>query len=121
MIIKKPWNITENEHVIIEICEPEIIQKLRGNCLQLSQKIPVQMYAIEQIIITVFIHVLLVVNLLLTIMNSSLIIQLNWNPPPTYFSNVLLLCHMLVTGIKLPGAVTQFNQQVVNAVTLKFE
>jgi len=27
---------------------------------------------------------------------------------------------MLATGIKLPGAVTDFNQQVVEAVTLKF-
>jgi hypothetical protein len=27
---------------------------------------------------------------------------------------------MLATGIKLPGAVTDFNQQVVEAVELKF-
>ena len=79
------------------------------------------MYGIEQIIVTVFIRVLLVVNLILTVMNSALIIKLDWNPPPSYFSNLLLLCHFLATGLKLPGAVEDFNMQVVNAVTLKFE
>ena len=67
------------------------------------------MYAIEKIMVTVIIRVLLVVNLILTIMNSASIIKLNWNPPPSYFSNLLLLCHILATGIKLPGAVTDFN------------
>jgi len=53
-------------------------------------------------------------------MNSALLIKQDWNLPPSYFSNLLLLCHMLAIGIKLPGAVTDFNQQVVEAVTLKF-
>jgi len=53
-------------------------------------------------------------------MNSALLLQQDWNLPPSYFPNLLLLCHMLATGIKLPGAVTDFNQQVVEAVALKF-
>jgi hypothetical protein len=60
------------------------------------------------------------VNVLLTIMNSARLIKQDWNLPPSYFTYLLLLCHMLAIGIKLPGAVTDFNQQVVEAVTLKF-
>jgi len=62
---------------------------------------------------------LLILNLVLTIMNSVLVLKQDWNLPPSYFSNLLLLCHMLATGIKLPGAVTDFNQQVVEAVAIK--
>jgi len=54
-------------------------------------------------------------------MSSVLLFKEEWNLPPSYFSNTLLLCHMLATGIKLPGAVTEFNRQVVEAVTLKFK
>jgi len=77
------------------------------------------MYRIEKILITVIFRVLLLVNLILMILNSALLIKQDWNLPPSYFSNLLLLCHMLATGIKLPGAVIDFNQRVVAAVTLK--
>ena len=58
------------------------------------------------------------VNLILTIMNSILTAKIEWNPPPSYFSNLLLLIHMLATGLNLPGAVADFNQQVIKAITL---
>jgi hypothetical protein len=54
-------------------------------------------------------------------MSSVQLLQQEWNLPPSYFSNLLLICHMLATGIKLPGAVTDFNQRVVEAVALKFQ
>jgi hypothetical protein len=53
-------------------------------------------------------------------MNSVLLLKQDWNLPPSYFSNLLLICHMLGTGIKLPGAVTDFIQRVFEAVALKF-
>jgi len=53
-------------------------------------------------------------------MNSALLIKQDWNLPPSYFSNLLLVCHMLASGVKLPGAVTDFNQRVFEAVALKF-
>ena len=53
-------------------------------------------------------------------MNTILLMKQDWNLPPSYFSNLLLVCHLVVTGIKLPGAMTDFNQQVVEAVSLKF-
>jgi hypothetical protein len=81
---------------------------------------PIQIYKIEKVAITVFIQGLFVVNLILTILNAALILKLSWNPPPGYFSNLLLLCHMLATGLKLPGGVTDFNEQIVKAVTLNF-
>ena len=56
----------------------------------------------------------------MTIMNSVLLLQQDWNLPPSYFSNLLLICHMLASGIKLPGAVIDFNQRVFEAVALKF-
>jgi hypothetical protein len=59
--------------------------------------------------------------MILTILNSVLLMQQDWNLPPSYFSNLLLICHMLATGIKLPGAVTDFNQRVFEAVALKFD
>ena len=77
------------------------------------------MYGTEKTINTVIFRVLFTVNLILTITNSVLLLKQDWNLPPSYFANLLLLCHMLVTGIKLPGAVTDFNQQVVEAVALK--
>ena len=78
------------------------------------------MYAIEAIVVTSFIRALVVVNLVLTVMNSALLMKVNWNPPPSYFSNILFLCHFLASGIELPGAVADFNYQVVKAVTLNF-
>ena len=78
------------------------------------------MYGIEKTIIIVIFRVLLIVNLILTITNSVLLLKQDWNLPPSYFSTLLLLCHMLATGIKLPGAVSDFNQQVIEAITLKF-
>lgn len=60
--------------------------------------------------VTVFMRALVVVNMILTIMNSVLITKLNWNPAPSYFSNLLLLTHLLASGLTLPGAATDFNQ-----------
>ena len=31
--IKKPWDISKSENLVIKICEPEIVKKLRKNCL----------------------------------------------------------------------------------------
>ena len=78
------------------------------------------MYDLEKTIFTVVFQVLLIVNLILTIMNTVLLMKQDWNLPPSYFSNLLLICHMVVTGIKLPGAMTDFNQQVAEALSLKF-
>ena len=78
------------------------------------------MYGIEQKLLEVLLRVLLVVNIVLTLMNSALIIKLEWNPPPSYFSNLLLFCHMVASGIKLPGAMIEFNEQIVKVATLNF-
>ena len=79
------------------------------------------MYMIEKTIVTAIFRVLLIMNSILTIINSVLLVRQNWNLPPSYFSDLLLLCHMLSTGIKLPGAVIYFNQRVIEAVTLKLD
>jgi hypothetical protein len=57
------------------------------------------MYENEKTIIKAIIHMLLIMNLILTILNSVLIQNLNWNPPPTYFSDLLLICHLLATDL----------------------
>jgi len=118
--IKNSWNISKSENLLIKICEPEIVRKLQKNCLQLSSKIPVQIYSSEKTTVSVIFRVIFTVHLLLTMMNFVLLLEQDWNLPLSYFSNLLLLCHILATGIKLPGAVTDFNQQVVQAVALKF-
>jgi len=106
---------------MIKICEPEIVRKLQKNCLQLSYKIPVQIHTFEKTILTAISRTLLTVNVLLTTTSSVLLPSQDWNLPPSYFPNLLLLCHIFATGIKLPGAVAEFNQRVVGAVALKFD
>ena len=81
---------------------------------------PVQIHAEEKLLVTLFIRLLLVANLILTFTNLALIVKENWNPPPTHFSNLLLLSHMFATGLNLPGAMADFNQRVVQAATLNF-
>ena len=57
------------------------------------------MYENEKTIIKAIIHMLLIMNLILTILNSVLIQNLYWNPAPTYFSDLLLICHLLATDL----------------------
>ena len=84
--------------MIIEICEPEIVKKLGGNCLLLSCKIPNQISIEEKSFVTIFILMMFVVNILLIIINLLLVKKLEWNPLPNYISNLLLICHLFTTG-----------------------
>ena len=61
---------------------------------------------------------LFMVNIILIIMNSLLLTKLEWNLLPVYVQNLLLICHVLSTGIKLPGAVAYFNMKIVEVITL---
>ena len=55
--------------------------------------------------------------MILTVTNFILV-ELNF--PPSYFGDVLVVCHMVGTGLPLPGAIAEFNQQLLEAVTLNF-
>jgi hypothetical protein len=78
------------------------------------------MYEVEYTIIRVLIITAIALNITLTIMNLALIRKLDWSPPPSYFADVLMLCSVLGTGATLPGGVTEFNQQLVEALTFNF-
>jgi len=53
-------------------------------------------------------------------MNTILISEFDLNLPPSYFGDVLLLSHMIATGINFPGALSDFNTHLVEALTLNF-
>ena len=61
------------------------------------------------------------VNLTLMVMNLLILKEVDWGLPPSYFSDILLLSHVVGTMITLPGAATEFNQQLVDAIIFKFE
>jgi len=84
------------------------------------QEIPDQIYETERIIVRVLILSFFTINSLLTFTNIILIKKFDLNLPPGYFGDVLLLCHMLATNLNLPGALKEFNQQVIGALTLNF-
>jgi hypothetical protein len=67
------------------------------------------MYDTESVIITVLIVSIFAINSVLTAINFTLITKFDLNLPPSYFGDLLLLCHMLGTGLKLPAALTVFN------------
>ena len=71
----------------------------------------------ESVIINVLIYSVFAANSILTATNFIL---LEMNLPPSYFGDVLVVCHMVGTGLTLPGALVEFNQQLVEAVTLNF-
>jgi hypothetical protein len=56
------------------------------------------------LIVTVF-----AINSILTITNFIMLTKFDLNLPPSYFADLLLLCHMLGTGLPLPGALSVFN------------
>ena len=120
MAIEHPWNVTKYGPLIIEICEPEAIQKLRGNCLLLSYEMPIQIYSIEHIILTVIIQMLFILNLILLLMHTLSATHLEWNPLPNYTANLLLICHLFATGTKLPGAMADFTRKIVEVAALNF-
>jgi len=53
-------------------------------------------------------------------MNVIFVKKFDLNLPPSYFGDVLLLCHMIGTGINFSGALSDFNMRLVEAVTLNF-
>jgi hypothetical protein len=61
---------------------------------------------------------LFVVNIILVIVNLLLVTNLEWNPLANYVSNLLLICHLVTSGTKLPGAMADFNRKIVEVVTL---
>ena len=114
--VNVPGKYNEAERKIEIKPEDSVDQGLHKILVELVIKSMKNFHAVVILVklpIKVFIRVLLVVNLILTIMNSTLIIKLNWNPPPSYFPNLLLITHMLASGLNLPGALSDFNQKVV--------
>jgi len=77
------------------------------------------MYEVEETIISVLVVIVFTVNVILTSTNLLLLKHSPFHAPPTHFSTTLLLCHVLGTGVRLPPAVTQFNQLLIDAVLFK--
>jgi len=102
------------------MCEPEIVQKLRGNCLLLSFRIPSQIYPGEKTTVNLFIRQFFVMSIILMVLNFLLVKNLEWSPLPTYTANLLLISHLFATGIELPGAMAEFNGKIVEVATLNF-
>jgi len=67
-----------------------------------------------------FIRALSMMNIILMALNLLLATNLEWNPLPNYSANLLLICHLFATGIKLPGAMADFNRKIVALATLNF-
>ena len=59
-------------------------------------------------------------NVILMALNLLLAKNLEWNPLPNYTANLLLICHLFATGTELPGAMAEFNREIVEVATLNF-
>ena len=108
-IKEDPWLIKTSDNLIVEVCTHTIEHLLRDNCLQLTHHMPLQISATEKAIVGVVTDAALAVSIVLSVMNIALLDKVYWNPPPTFFADLLLLCHVLATHTELPGAVTEFN------------
>ena len=120
MILEELWLIPDSDNLYVEICSDQTKKDLYGNCLKLTQEIPDQIYDTERVVIRVLIISVFAINSVLTAINFILITKFDLNLPPSYFGDLLLLCHMLGTGLHLPAALTVFNQRLIDAVTLNF-
>jgi hypothetical protein len=109
LIIEELWLVQDSDNLYVKICSGQTKKDLYGNCLQLTQEIPDQIYDTERVVLTVLIVSVFAINSVLTAINFILITKFDLNLPPSYFGELLLLCHMLGTGLHLPAALTVFN------------
>ena len=81
---------------------------------------PDQIYDVEKTMATMLIRIFFILNITLLIMNSLFIKKLEWNLLPNYALNLLLVCHLFTTGVKLPGAMADFNRKMLEVASLNF-
>ena len=108
LIVKNPWDLSSLKTLQVFICTERAKRKLHDNCLILEHEIPNQTSNSELLFINGMVSLAVIIIVILIILNVYMVVKNNFSMD--WFSDWLILSHLLAIDGELTGALSKFTQ-----------